>query len=496
MKLKEIYILSILSIIISSCSADWLNLNPSTSVTSSQAIRTLEDAQGALNGIYRLAASHSYYGDNYLYYADCRGEDIQARINKGAGRRVSPYYLFNVTADDAFNITRVWNQPYIVIHQVNSLIEKLDAGVVTSGNPKEIARIKAEALALRGLALFDLTRLFSMPYTLNNGSSLGVPIETATTLPTHQPIRNTVAECYAQVLKDMTDALTALTTDKHDGFLNTWSVKALLSRIYLYMDDNENALKYAIEVIKNNGQYRLFTHDEYATVWGKDFNSESIFEFYYTLSEPAGGTGGEGAPMVYADNIKDWNNLILTKSFLDLLNEDPDDIRHIITRLPENIQTDTLPKGSNGYPKYLIKYPGKTGDVTTGNPQDNDICVIRLSEVYLNAAEAAFKLGGEHLPEALIFLNGIVTRSNPNKSVVQAELTLERILQERRKELVGEGHAFFDYIRNNKPITRIGGWHLPEALGIGTIFPSDLRIALPIPQAEIDANPNIIQNPR
>ena len=45
---------------------------------------------------------------NYLYYADCRGEDVQARINKGAGRRVSPYYFFDVTADDNFNIT-VWN---------------------------------------------------------------------------------------------------------------------------------------------------------------------------------------------------------------------------------------------------------------------------------------------------------------------------------------------------------------------------------------------------
>lgn len=62
----------------SSCSGDWLNLNPSTSVTTPQAIRTLEEAQIALNGIYRIAASHSYYGDNYLYYADCRGEDVQA----------------------------------------------------------------------------------------------------------------------------------------------------------------------------------------------------------------------------------------------------------------------------------------------------------------------------------------------------------------------------------------------------------------------------------
>lgn len=490
------YILCALPLLVTpSCSGDWLNLDPSTSVSSGQAITSLSDAKTALNGIYRVAASHSYYGDNYLYYGDCRGTDVQPRIHKGPGRRVSPYYEFNVAADDAFNITRVWNQPYIVIHQANSLIEKIDNGDVNSTDTQELSRIRSEALAMRGLALFDLTRLFGMPYTYNNGSSLGVPVEIKTALPTSQPTRNTVAECYAQVIKDMTEALPGLVATKHDGYLNTWSIKALLSRIYLYMNENENALKYAQEVINNGSIYTLFTHDEYTSVWGKDFNSESLFEFYYTMNEPAGGTGGEGAPMVYADNVKDWNNLILTKDFLDLLAEDPDDVRHALTRMPEKPETDVLPVGSTGHPKYLIKYPGKTGDVATGNPQDNDICVIRLSEVYLNAAEAAFKLGGAHLQEAQNYLNAIVTRANPTKSV--SGITLDRILKERRKELVGEGHTFFDYIRNNQSMVRQGGWHLTELPSDAQVInPTDLRIALPIPQSEMDANPNMVQNLR
>lgn len=497
MKHTFIYIAFASSILFSSCAGDWLNLNPSTSVTSGQAVTNLEDAQVALNGIYRVASAHSYYGDNYLYYADCRAEDVQARVSKSSGARVSAYYEYNAIATDAFNITRVWNQPYIVIHQANSLIEKIDGGSVITDNAPELARIKAEALAMRGLALFNLTQLFGMPYTFDNGSSLGVPIETKSTEPTHQPARNTVAECYAQVIKDMTDALPSLSTTRHNGYQNQWSVKALLSRIYLNMNDNVNALKYAKEVIDNGGLYTLFTHEEYTTVWGKDFNAESLFEFYFTLSEPSGGTGGEGAPMVYADNVKDWNNLVLTKAFLDLLNEDPDDVRHALTRLPQDPEKDIFPTGSNGQPKYLIKYPGKTGDVLTGNPQDNDICVIRLSEVYLNAAEAAFKLGGEHLGEARTYLNAIVSRANPAESVSEKELTLERILKERRKELVGEGLALFDYLRNGKSVSRQGGWHLLSLpVDAVTIAPSDLRLALPIPQAEIDANPNMVQNPR
>lgn len=498
--MKKIYLLIAISSFLVACSADWLNTDPSTAVPSDKAIKNIEDAQVALNGIYRLASAHSYYGDNYLYYADCRGEDVQARINKGAGRRVSPYYFFDVTADDNFNVTLVWNQPYKVIHQANSLIEKLDAGNAGKDEPEEVARIRSEALAMRGLALFDLTRLFGMPYTLDNGASLGVPIEIETTLENHVPKRHTVAQCYERVIKDLTDALGGLTKKKHDGRMNYWSVKALLSRVYLYMGDNENALECAEEVINDNGGiYRLFTREEYPTVWGKDFNSESLFEFYFTMSEPSGGSGGEGAPMVYADNVKDWNNLILTKAFLDLLNEDPDDVRHIFPHYPENQEVDLLPSAAQGYPKYLIKYPGKSGSVTdavsVSNPQDNDICILRLSEIYLNAAEAAFKLP-DQTDKSLKYLNAIVSRANPAKSVAEDELSLERILKERRKELVGEGHAFFDYMRNGLSVIRSGGWHLPLPQDVRVITPSDPRVVLPIPQAEIDANPNMIQNAR
>lgn len=492
MKLKLYPILFASVFVLSSCAEDWLDVDPTTAVDSEKAIYDLKTAQIALNGAYRIAASHSYYGDNYLYYGDCRGEDVQARISKGPGGRVSPYYEFNVIPTDALNIERVWNQPYSVIHQLNSLIEKIDNGKVETTETATLATIKAEALALRGLALYDLTAFFGMPYTFDQGQSPGVPIEIKTELPSHAPARNTVAECYQQVITDMTTALPDLSTAKKDGFINAWSVKALLSRIYLNMGDNENALKYAQDVIDNGSMYKLYTHEEYPTIWGKDFSSESLFEFYYTMTEPAGGTGGEGAPMVYADNTKGWNNLVLTKAYLDLLGEDSLDVRHSLTRIAISAD-DNLPAGAESARKYLIKYPGKTGDAETGNPQDNNICVIRLSEVYLNASEAAFKLGK---PEALTYLNAIVSRANPEKSVSEGEVSIDRILKERRKELVGEGRVFFDYLRNNITISHKGGWHLPTASSAAEIKPTDPRVILPIPQTEVDANPNMIQNPR
>lgn len=488
---------------------DWLNVPPSTSTDTDNAMKTVADAQIALNGVYRLASAHSYYGDNYYYFGDCRAEDVQEREAKGAGRRVSPYYEYNVLADDAFNIKLPWEQVYKVIRQTNNIIQKSgDGSVETNGADEEaqLKEIRAEALAMRALAHYDLVRLFAMPYMVDS-LALGVPIELEPTLPTHRPARDTVRNVYARIIRDLNDAIaTGLTRDKNDGAFNYWSAKALLSRVCLNKGDWRGAYDAAVDVIENNGGlYRLYTHDEYPTVWGQDFTSESLFEFYFTQTEPAGGSGGEGAPMVYADNVLDWNNLILTEAFLNLLDEDPDDVRHQITALPQKPEADDLPHMTDAQgnqvsiadrPVYLAKFPGKSGDGNT--PQDNNLIVLRLSEVYLNAAEAAFHLGGAEAEQGRAYLNEIVSRANPDKSVSTADFTLERILKERRKELVGEGLAVYDYLRNGLTISRNGGWHLMnlDAADARSIAPDDLRHALPIPQSEIDANPNIQQNPR
>ena len=112
----------------------------------------------------------------------------------------------------------------------------------------------------------------------------------------------------------------------------------------------------------------------------------------------------------------------------------------------------------------------------------------------MNAAEAAFKIGNTE--KALTYLNAIVTRANQAKSVTSTEHSMERILIESRKELEAEGHAYIVYMRNGKSVDRSGGWHLTMPEDARVITPSDPRVALPIPQTEIDANPNIVQNPR
>ena len=302
------------------------------------------------------------------------------------------------------------------------------------------------------------------------------------------------------MVKDLTDALPALVKTKNDGYVNYWAAQALLSRVYLDMGEYQSAYDAATDVIENNGGlYRLYTQNEYASVWGQDFQSESLFELYISTTEPSewgGGTGGEGAPSVYANEEDiDWNNLILTEDFLTLLEQDPDDVRHGITQLSLTANNSALPEAAQNRRVFLGKFPGKRGD-----PKDNNICIIRLSEVYLNAAEAGVHLGGPEAESGRQYLNTLIGQRTPTASMqVSAEdFTIDRVLDERRRELVGEGQIFFDFLRNQRTITRTGSWHLGtlKTSNAQTIQPTDLRIALPIPQSEIDANPNMVQNVR
>ena len=124
--------------------------------------------------------------------------------------------------------------------------------------------------------------------------------------------------------------------------------------------------------------------------------------------------------------------------------------------------------------------------------------MIRLSEAYLNAAEAAAKLtaaGSDHNAEAVHYLGAIVSRANPAKSVDAAStVTVDQVLDERRKELVGEGHRMFDLLRNGKKVVRVEESNSTlsktkhtcgrDFMTIGEGEDNFYKIVLPLPLAE------------
>lgn len=477
----------ILTATLTSCSHDWLNLDPSDGLPIDGAISSYQDAFTALNGVYDgLQEDERYYGARMLYYGDVRADDMQST---STATRTLPYYRMQYTATD---VSGIWETPYNIIRRANTLITALESGAITDGKKESLDNILGQALAIRALAHFDLSRVYGKPYQMDNGASWAAPIVTNVPSFDSQPLRNTVAEVYTQVIADLKKSISLMTTDKSIGYFNQYGAQALLSRVYLYQGDNQNAFD-AAEAVINSQAYKLWTNEEYVSAWTKGGNSELIFEIVNKGNDDW--VDRESIGYLMAED--GYGDLVLTQSFVNELNSDPKDVRIGLTLAA--VESDNIKiYGENKV--YVNKFPGRS-DFQPNDVRVNNVPVLRLSEIYLNAAEAAFKLG--KLAEAVKYLNAIALRANPDfTAYTESTITLDAILEQRAKELFGEGHRFFDLMRNNKEIIRYTseaniGWHLPLVKESQSFNNTYFRTILPVPVTEIDANPAIgsQQNP-
>jgi hypothetical protein len=478
-----------LLIVAQSCSNDFLVEYP----TSQQApgdIKKLSDVEVVLNGAYDLMQSTSYLNSNYITRNDMRSDDYQI---PDFGRLEDEYrYDF----DEQNSVTSIWRTPYEIIRQVNSIIGMLENIEAKSSNDELTKQdYIGQCLTIRALAHFSLCNSYGLPYSHNAGGDLGVPIITTLLATDAKTPRSTVAEVYTQIISDLTTAIPKLKGEKNVGKINAWAAKTLLARVYLYKEENSNAFTTALDVI-NNGPYSLMTRSEYVDSWANDFSSESIFSCINSEADNAGGTS--------INNLSDpegYGQFCSSQDLIDLVNSDPDDIRNDILYID---QLSTI--GDRTTYGRILKYPG-TGNTKakivdhfegSGAPvvtsESSNVAIFRLSELYLIAAEAAVKNGGSG---ADVYLNAIVERANPDATVAEVDVTLDRILTERRKELMGEGHRFFDLIRNKRNIIRSAALRATQA-GVPSarmnIPYNDYQVVFAIPLAELNINP-IQQNP-
>lgn len=479
-----------------SCSSDWLDVSPSDGLSKDQAINNLADAKVALTGVYDAIQGNSdaniqgpsYYGARMIYFGDVRGDDMQAREATG---RTGPSYVMNYTITGE---PQIWLAPYRLIRRANNLITAIDEGRVSDAAQADQNDLKGQALAIRALAHFDLVRVYSLPYYVTKGAGLGIPIVLRAESYDFVAGRNSIDEVYTQVIKDLTESISLMKSSKSLGYFNTWAAKALLARVYLYKGDNENAYKTALDVI-NNSPYSLWKSEEYTSAWAKAGTSEVLFEIVNYDTDDW--VDRESIGYLYAED--GYADALMTNAFVDLVaTKYPKDVRQGVM-LRSNLPDADAKKEPWGLNKvYINKYPGREGfdDIRV-----NNISILRLSEVYLIAAEAAAKLSDG--VSAAKYLNAIVLRGNPDATPVSAsEATLDRILQENRIEFVGEGHRFFDLMRNGKEVVRYTndtdmGWHLPLSAESRKFDVNYFRVILPIPDNEVRANPLIReqQNP-
>lgn len=493
---------AILAASLSSCVNDWLDVAPSDGTDADAALTSSSDLAAARTGMYAALKGNSnlvdYYGQQFFVYGDVHAGDDYQYNNIGGSNRASFYYDMNYQTASEFSSSTsssnvAWKSPYIVIGRANRIIAAVEGGALSDAAEAKatIDQYAAEAKVLRALAHFDLVRIYGKPYTEDQGASLGVPLVTGVLESNAKPARSTVAEVYTQVVKDLTEAISsnALATETEPGYVSVWGAKAILSRVYLNMGDYANALSVAEDIIKNSGA-ALWTRDQYFKAWDASTPNESEFLFRLNV---AGSTDNNDLNGIGNLQQRDgYKEMVATKKFVDMLTSDPKDVRNDMF-LPATAPKEVATYGTNKV--FLNKLRGQGGNLRNVTI----VPIIRLSEVYLTAAECAFRNNDK--TKAVEYLNDLVkNRTTTEASLATVDnITLERILIERRKELIGEGQRYFDALRNNETITRYTseadkGWHKTLSKEAQSFDRDYFKAIAAIPQAEINANPNIKQN--
>jgi len=447
-----------------SCSEDFIDLTPQQSLSDSEFLITFDDFEVAMIGGYDQMQNSDWYGRYVPLVSDVMGEDVK---QNASANRAKEWAEFNGSSQD-FIPEEIWAELYEGINIANRIINspfEPPAAVQADFN-----QIVGEAYALRALAHFDLVKMYAQHYTFTaGGSHPGVPIVTEFD-QTAKPSRNTVAEVYAQVISDFEMAEQLMTLDNGTGRFSREAVQGLLSRVYLYMENYTQAENYASLVI-NSGNYSLVPNADYPTQFLDGNSSEAIFEIRFDLVDNPGSDhlGGMYKESGYGDYLP-------AEDLLDIIPDD--DIRKTMFREDLNLG------GIYGILR-VDKFPSEGSVIGSDN-----IPVVRLSELYLNRAEARAKLGND--TGAQEDLNMIKQRgwADAPAATATGDALVTEILSERRIELSFEGHRIHDIARNKLDVVR-----QDCTSTVCTVTYPNARFILPIPIEETDVNPNIAQNP-
>lgn len=468
---NKIIILSVaaLSLLSTSCNK-FLDTKPTLQVPTSSAIVDYNSALNALTGSYSSLQSYAYYGRDYLVYGDVYTDNtIISPVNSNRFLTEGQWTVTSSTGD----MLNFWIQAYDAINSINEVLLAIENGNAKMDETQQ-AYIKGQALAIRGMAHFDLVRLFGQKY-VGNESSLGVPYMKVPIVK-EKPARNTVAEVYTEAIADLKQAIEFLkvSAPKAPYYINEYGAEAILARLYMNQLDYASAKPLLKDVIDNGG-FTLTENKDFVSMWTKFYDSP---EFVFTISNKADDYG----------QTSSLGYIYLEAGYGDL--RVPEEIAALFA--PTDVRGKLLLKGTSAANAAWIfngKFPNRTGE-SVNCLSDNP--VMRISDVYLMYAECCAYTGDE--PTAITYLDQVRQRADLTALATTAtgDALKDAIFLERRKELLYEGQYLFDLKRYGMDIK--SSYKTPGVLFTTITYPNT-KLAMPIPQKEMDANPNMVQNP-
>ncbi len=480
--------LIIIALLTVSCGKDFLEKSPEDSINTANYWQTEDDAINAVNGAYQPLQWPKLYNMRMWTSDIMSGNSIVGAGGGDDGVETQDMANF-VTATDNAGVLDLWRGPAPGILRANLVLQN-----VPSMNIDEDIkdRVLGEAYFLRGMYYFILVRYFGdVPLIL-------VPQEPGDDL---RPERTDKAIVYEQIISDLTNAKDLLpqksTYSSSDlGRATTGSATGLMAKVYLTLEEWQKVVDLADEV-ETLGYDLNLQYEQNFDVYNKN-SIESLFEVQYTsnagedfwsnenqASWLSTFTGPRGSNMVAGG--WGWNQP--TSEFMSTYEDG--DLRKDATVLFDGCPQFGGMDYDSGYSitgynlrKFLV-----TKDVAeTYDNSPMNFPVLRYADVLLMKAEALNNLN--RTSEAYTPLNKVRKRAGlDNVSGLTKDEFKEVVLHERRVELAFEGQRWFDMIRVDD-----GQWGLNFLHSIGKTNATTKHLLFPIPQKEIDNNPNLTQN--
>jgi hypothetical protein len=484
------------SLLVSSCDS-LLQVDPRQSIDADGALNTPDAMNAALNSVYAKLRSARIYGRDLLAVSDALADLGQTTSNSGR--------LIGENNNQPGAHFGTWQTAYFAINEANLILDGISK--VEGASAAQIARWEGEAKFLRGLYYFDLVKVYSYiptaifePGVIGQG---GIPVVTEGVISSgvalsRQTPRSTIDEVYAQIYKDLEDAKRLLGTGTGRGvqYGSGPAASALLSRVALYRGDWAKVVAESTAAL-SSGVGTVLSGSAYVNGWRAPVNPESMFEVRFALAEESIGVN-ESLQSTYTALLNltnknaqgGWGDFIPNATVRGLFGLTPlqlgtpatDNNNWDVTRNADvRAQLFTTGNTVRGAGRQIenTKFMSKSGFAYADN-----VPVIRKSEMHLNRAEANYQLKNESA--ALTELNAFKALRGLPAVTLAGNALLEEILLERMKEFVGEGHRFFDLKRYGRGIVK-------TTPAVNLAF-DDFKILPPIPQREVDGNPNIKQN--
>lgn len=449
---------------------DMLEVDPRQSIDSETALTSIQAVEAATNSVYARLRQVTVYGRDLIAIPELLADNAE---NTGAGNRLTGQAT-NAPGAHMDN----WQQSYYAINEINLILDALPK--ITTMTEASRNAIAGQLHFLRALFYFDLMRVYAYAPTaiveaVNKG---GVPIYTKGILSTDQfepKSRASIAEVYQFIYNDLDAAIIELeqtVNSRAPHYATKWAAMALYSRVALYNGDYAKVIEYSTKVINATGvPYSLMTQANYITGWRSAVNPESIFEIVFTVPDNIG--VNESLRATFTTRMTATSTTSVSHGNVvvrDALYND-----YAATDVRRGLIIKGL--GNNSARWETTKFASKNGT----NNLDN-VPVIRLSEMYLNRAEAYAMPGATQDETASrADLNTIINRAGLASVNFTGQALIDEIVRQRRLEFSFEGHRFFDLKRLGRDIVKTTNVEF-----------EDFRILAGIPTREIDANRGVL----